>query len=295
MSSSSGRILPAGPRARLRLGWLILLLGVACAGDRNSPAEPPILCGEPPVYAGSGQMVLIKADDLMHEWGRPDRIHPRWLLFFETIRCNGIHASAGLIGRTLFTGSANYRDSLTRLYEDGYIEFFNHGFMHSLEGVDPSSGARAEFHGTPVEVQKLRLQSTQDLLEGVTGHEPAAFGAPGNAWDQCTREAVDSTPGIRFWFFGDPASKAATLTHSIRIENVETFRPELGVFRRSFKSSGEAMILQVHPAAWSQPEDWLVFQQVIDSLKATGAQFVTPTEYLKRMQFPLEREMGVGE
>lgn len=284
-------------RRFLAIGSLILaLLGVSCAADRTDPLEPLCLCDDPPLHPGaSGRMILIKADDLTHDWDRPDRIHPRWERFFETIRCSGIRASAGVIGRSVATGGAGYRDILKRLHASGFIELFNHGFTHSLEGADPSWHAGAEFLGTPPAFQILRLQATQDLLESVLGAEPVAFGAPGNAWDDATAKALEAAPGLKFWFFGRAAPRVETVAASLRIEDPTTRRPEISLFRRSFKAGEEAIILQVHPAAWSQPEDWTVFQQVIDSLKATGAQFVTPREYLERKRSTLDRRIGVGE
>lgn len=264
----------------LRWLWCLFALWItmsaSCSGD-SSVCEP---VDDTPGESG-GMRIILKADDLFHHLRNPDILHPRWVAFFELLKDRGIAASTGLICKCLETGSEAFKESLRELIRNGRIEVWNHGYTHSLEGADSSWQATAEFCGTAFEFQYEHLRIGQQLIRDELGVTSVAFGAPGNATDENTLEAMLHFPEIRLWFRGHRDFPGEVMSVNLRAEDGQN-KPNLGVFEESLRLRQEIPVLhmQVHPGSWTEEEHLTTFERILDILQESGARFMTPSEYL---------------
>jgi hypothetical protein len=284
---------PFGPERSCRrprslcLGLLSVLFGalvlVHCGDAGKAPSAPP----EPSQIRPpkNGQVLMIKADDFSHAATNPGAIPARWITFINFIQRNGLKATIGLEGKSLTTGTKPYRDAVRAIGQQGQIEFYNHGLTHSLEGVDPSWGATEEYLGTPFWFQMAHLALTQGLMGDCLGREPIAFGAPGNAFDQATRDALADCPGIRVWFNG-PHRTDKTIVTAWTMAESPAGHPDFDRFKLGYPPWVKVVLLEIHPAAWKDDHDWAEFIKILDFFRERGIRTVTPTEYFEMVNPP---------
>jgi peptidoglycan/xylan/chitin deacetylase (PgdA/CDA1 family) len=69
------------------------------------------------------------------------------------------------------------------------------------------------------------------------------------------------------------------------IEN-PTFVPDPGKFRETYEKSAtksDVLLLQGHPDQWDDKR-WAGFVEIIEFLKSKNVVFMTPSEYLRKVQ-----------
>lgn len=231
-----------------------------------------------------GQFVILKADDLVYEPGRPDGVPAGWRLFFDYIESHDLRASAGAIGQRMEQGGDEYFASLRALRKRGRVEFFNHGWSHEINVTGPDGVVRSEFRGTPYERQRDHLQATQALLRRRAGITLRGFGAPGNAIDETTARVVSECPELTYWFYGLPGSGKAVLPRLAEMEDRQN-RISYEVFRATYRADVECLVYQIHPWFWTETQ-LAEFARCIDDLRAMGVTFILPTRYLDLERAP---------
>lgn len=221
------------------------------------------------------QIVILKADDLTH--GRSGDLPEQWRAFLAYARDAGLHVGIGVIGRSLETGSPQYRTAAREIAADARFEIWNHGYDHLLDQVRPDGTRYSEFSGTSLEEQITHLRRTQDLARAVLDVTPRAFGAPGNAIDENTARALAAVPELDIWLYGRPTASKLVLDRRMEIE-VPIFEPDYERFVETYLPDVPVLTLQIHPGAWDS-QRLAEFGRIIEFLRSREAAFLTPSEY----------------
>lgn len=242
------------------------------------------------------QIVILKADDFGWHYQRGFAIalknlakrvlsHPiseqharvRWIRFIELIETKKAKAGLGLVCNFLEKADKSFMECARLVAQSENFEIWHHGFDHMRRGQTTSGENICEFKHTPLTFQLEHLQQGLRLAECKLGIKLHTFGAPENAIDENTKNALQLVPEIRVWLYGLPGTDKVNLTRNGEIE-YPLFKPDFGKFVENFDTTITPLTLQVHPAAW-EDEQFVQFENILDFLKAQGVQFMTPWEY----------------
>lgn len=214
-----------------------------------------------------GQLVLLKADDL-----RCCPITPNWNRFLQLLAQREIAVGVGIIAFPL--ESASYPDVRVaeRVLKTGLVELWNHGYQHSCE----------EFRGTDLKFQERQLRSAQRVVTAKFGVTMRAFGAPCNAFDDITVQAIDRAPYLHAWIFGSPKSAKTVIPRTIEAE-FPLFHPNAAKFQVHYDSLAPYFTLQIHPGKWDDA-GFREFAAILDFLAERDVQFVTPTAMARAIE-----------
>jgi peptidoglycan/xylan/chitin deacetylase (PgdA/CDA1 family) len=230
-----------------------------------------------PVYR---QWVVLKADDLTDAGGQ---VPPGFVRLFRLLADHDIVASVGLIGRSLETGSTFYAAILRKELATGRIEIFSHCYDHSSNGTAAIQPTVWEFKNTPLANQIDHLRRTQDLARLKLNVTIRSFGAPYNAVDSVTVEALRAIPELQVWLFGLPGSGKLVLPRVAELE-FPLGNPDAAQFIAHYDAAFPVMTLQMHPAGWNTAK-WLEFEKIVEFLKERQVTFALPSQ-LYRYQHP---------
>jgi len=221
------------------------------------------------------QLIILKADDLIYD----DKtiISNNWTRFFHFVVLEKIKASAGIICNSLQTDDARYFGLLQYLDKTGYIELWNHGYDHILDALHTDGTMYDEFQNSSLEFQKEQLRKAQTLAEEKLNITLQTFGAPGNAIDSTTIQALEAFDEIKVWFFGLNGSSKLVLGRSIDME-YPAGKPDYDSFLKNYDPSEEYLVFQIHPNQWDEGQ-FETFKQIIEFLKNQRSTFILPYEY----------------
>jgi peptidoglycan/xylan/chitin deacetylase (PgdA/CDA1 family) len=95
-------------------------------------------------------------------------------------------------------------------------------------------------------------------------------------------------PDVEIWLYGPAKPKFFSRLSIERVMALEnpTFVPDVEKFKAIYTNSAaerEVLVLQGHPDQWTE-ERWKGFLAIIDFLKSKHVQFLTPSEYLHRVE-----------
>ncbi len=223
------------------------------------------------------QLAIIKADDLVYT---PDKIvSDNWKQFIDYVISRKIKAGLGLIAKSLEAGNAQYYSYLKNIVATGYIELWNHGYNHVINGIDSNGKTFDEFQKSNYEYQLEHLLRAQNLTKEKLGITMTSFGAPGNDIDETTRKALDAVPELKMWFFGLKDENKLVLNPAIDVEH-PTFYPDYDKFVSHFRFNSENtyLVLQVHPNSWDD-KHFAEFWKIVDFLNSKNVTFITPSDY----------------
>ncbi len=139
------------------------------------------------------QFVVLKADDYVC-W---DYLAPEWKYYLEYMAQRHIKTSAGIVAQCTepswndLPGYADFVQYTKDQSKTRYVEFWNHGYDHSLN----------EFVGKTYAVQKSHLDQAQALGRNVLGITFTAFDAPFNENDATTVQVVNENTDIAVWMY----------------------------------------------------------------------------------------------
>jgi len=221
------------------------------------------------------QHIILKADDL--RYSAQTILPDAWKRFLDYIVDQGICAGLGIVGESLATEDERYFSAVRELDETGSFEIWNHGYNHHLQRVNADGGTYCEFQNTPYEYQMEHLGATQALARDRLGLTLRCFGTPGNKCDANTRRAVENTPDIEVWLYGDPSSSTAVLRRFANIE-FPAHEPDYRKFVGNHDPERDYLLLQGHPNSWDDPR-FEQFHRVVQYLKERDCTFVTPHSY----------------
>ncbi len=217
--------------------------------------------------------VVLKADDFK---ATEDE---KWQKFLCIVLRLNLRSSVGLICNSLLMAHQDILEWM-KSFDGSQIEIFVHGWDHSL-GED-----HAEFKGSALETQFRHLQLAIHTMREKLGITPHTFGAPGNAIDQNTLEALIQNPEIKVWLFGLPNEEIFVLPRILEIEkqvgSVYSKKAFISFYEK--KKQAEVLTLQLHPRMWTT-EDFQNFLDIVGFLATTAdRQFMTPYGYYTWLQ-----------
>lgn len=217
---------------------------------------------------------IIKADDIK----KPTE---RWDLFFKMLNKKGVPVSAGIICNSLKEADTQYRKWLLKLQSTSQVEFWNHGWDHSRWN-DAHNVQLCEFRGTDYADQKKHIADAQALMTEVLGITPVAFGAPYNAMDESTLQALNDFDDIRLIFSYSEQSelngKHCALMN-LKGEHDGTGKPDYAKFKDQYQVSTDTSCtaIQFHPDMFEET-DLSEAEKIIDFMLADGWRFTLPKD-----------------
>ena len=215
--------------------------------------------------------IILKADDLAGYPGKNLIVPKRWQQFVDIIEKYKIKATIGIIGNSLIFDNKEYFNWIKK-YNDIYIEFWNHGFLHRKFNFDEE--IYYEFKGTSKEYQLQLISYTNFLAKEKLGFTFKTFGAPYNAVDLNTSLALNQTDIKQAFFLKDHFS-------GFNLINRLDFEYKVGVgqfkkFKQNFKHLDYGVI-QIHPNMWNV-NVFKEFEKVIAFLLNKKCQFIFAKE-----------------
>lgn len=223
------------------------------------------------------QVLVLKADDLVYH--ASSIFPPQWNSYFALVDSLGIKGSAGIIGQSLESAPQAYYNRIKMFHEQGNIEFWNHGYNHSLHMRNAKGEICHEFYNRDYKDQSSHMNRTQELGRLKLGFTFRAFGAPGNKFDSYTSSIIETNSDIRIWFYGDANSQKSILNRSAYCEiEYPTHKPDFIKFLAHYNPAEEFLTLQFHPSSWNQ-QQYEDFRKILLYLHQQQVLFMTPSEF----------------
>lgn len=228
------------------------------------------------------QVILLKLDDVIGGRIGKSPVSPRWDRITDYLKTNHIKGSFGVICESLEKDSPAYFKWIKDLHDEGLIEIWMHGY-HLKKATEPG-----EFeHGT-FEEQRDILAKAERLAKEKLGFSLPAFGPHWTGTTDATDQALEAVPEVKIWLYGPAKPKFFTRLSIERVMALEnpTFVPDPEKFKSFYEKAAakrEVLVLQGHPDQWDDKR-WAGFQEIIEFLKSKNVVFMTPSEYMVKIQ-----------
>ncbi|MDR2815968.1 MAG: hypothetical protein LBB62_04625 [Proteiniphilum sp.] len=227
------------------------------------------------------KIVILKLDDVVA--GTDGRfISERWQRVSDYLEEKNIKASFGIIGFSLEEDNPGYFKWITDRAGRGMIEFWNHGFWQRTQNDSVGEFERS------YEEQLQALQRTDSLAKAKLKLNLTAWGPHWSGTNEATDRALSQMPRIQVTF-GVPQNpvyfKGVVIPRKIDLE-YPTHNPDFEAFKTAYLSKRDELdyfYLQGHPMSWDETR-WNNFIQIIEFLESEGVRFLTPSEFLRRIQ-----------
>jgi hypothetical protein len=165
---------------------------------------------------------------------------------------------------------------------DKLFEIWHHGLEHIQFATNPIT---YEYEGTPYSYQKSNFDKANQFVLDDLRVQMRSFGAPFNQTDATTNTVIAENSNYKVTMFSSPAPEFSTgimnLNNRVNMEN-GTGKPEYAYFLTNYNANKSSykdyMVLQGHPSVWTSTQ-LAEFNNIINFLKAEGAEFVTSFEY----------------
>jgi hypothetical protein len=212
------------------------------------------------------QIIILKADDFVFS--------EKWARFITYIENKNIKVSLGVVGKQL--NNESLCDWIKLLSQNNNIEFWSHGLTHDCydQGI-------SEFQGSTYEYQLAHLRETQRLFKDKFGIIIHTFGAPCNAVDENTSQALADIEEIKIWYSGKTDSVKFCLKRKGQIEYPimhSNYNEFIKRYNEDQLDQYDYLVLQIHPGFWDD-DGWEEFEKIIDFLDQKEVIFMTPYEY----------------
>lgn len=206
--------------------------------------------------------VIFKFDDYRSATPRVRKID-------RFVRLFGVKITWGIIGCEAEKWTAKEVGWVKAAVNSGLYYFWNHGWTHS----------HREFEGLTKEEAVVHLQNTQKVVYGKLGIRLETFGAPCNALNDLTGEAVESVSDLKYWYYGREDFSGKNYCRELELE-YPLFHPSFVSFVKSFrrvKRPGAIYVVQGHPDYWDL-RCRVNFYLIVLYLKFNGVGFAFPGE-----------------
>lgn len=216
--------------------------------------------------------IVLKLDDLKPVRGK---VHEKWIKVADFAKERNIKTAFGIIAQGLEEDCPAFVQWVKDANAGGQIEFWNHGYDHL------GDEQIKEFCGQSLEYQKDHLARCSQLARTKLGFPMVSFGAPFNATDKATLQALSEDQDIRVWMYGNSkttAGKTVLKRNDVTIET-PTFIPNFAGFIEAYAHNRGAnyFVMQGHPTHWDN-DRFEQFRMIVDFLIAQKAVFVLPRE-----------------
>ena len=232
--------------------------------------------------AQAQQVILLKLDDVVSRRVGTQAVSDRWLRVHDYLKANNIKGSFGIITESLEKDNPLYFNWLKEVQAAGLIEFWMHGYK--MRGPKD----QGEFESGTAEEQRAVLAKGERLAKEKLGFTLPAFGPHWSGTTDATDEAMEKVPEVTIWLYGPEKPKFYSRLSIPRVMALEnpTFVPDAEKFKTFYEakaSKREVLVLQGHPDQWDDKR-WEGFTKIIDFLKSKNVVFMTPSEYLAKVQ-----------
>jgi hypothetical protein len=224
-----------------------------------------------PLASMSRPALILKADDFGGDFSYAEK------QFIDVVVRHRALASLGLMTAQM-TRSASHRRAYRALAAADF-ELWFHGHNHIC------IGPRADFAGRSVDDQIATFEQGITAARDLLGVEFHSFGAPCNAIDDNTAEAMRAMPQLTTWIFGIANRGIFVLPRLIDMESspgrVRPANDVLADINALLDSAAppDAITLQLHPARWGYVE-LPRFEEVLGQIAAAGRlRYGTPFGY----------------
>jgi len=242
-----------------------------------------LLCsgiGQTNLYAQNRKIVLLKLDDV--HYGENGAVVPeRWQRVADYIEEKELKAGFGVIGYSLAEDHPAYFKWIKDIAARGYIEFWNHGYWNRT-----ATDTIGEFERSYDE-QFRALFLTDSLAKAKLSLELQVWGPHWSSTNEDTDRALSNMPGIRMTL-GSPENpryyKGFVFPSNFQME-YPVHNPDFDKFVEAYKGEWknlEYFYLQGHPNSWDDVR-WEHFTRIVDFLESEHVIFVTPSEFMDRM------------
>ncbi len=228
------------------------------------------------------QVILLKLDDVVARKIGSSPVSLRWQKVHDYLNEQKIKGSFGIITESLEKNNPAYFQWVKDVQAAGQIEFWMHGY-HMRSAKDTG-----EFEqGTAAEQQAI-LEKGARLAQEKLGFPLTAFGPHWSGTTEATDEALQAVPSVKIWLYGPKQPKhfkRLSIERVLALEN-PTFVPDPEKFKTVYEKNAatrEVLVLQGHPDQWDDKR-WAGFVEIIAFLKSKDVAFMTPSEYLKKVQ-----------
>ena len=260
---------------------LVAALLFAAVSFAAEPAPAPLPAADAP------RLAIIKADDMRG-------LAPQWDRFIALAREKHVKVSIGVIVNSLERDpKGDYARWLADLAKAGDIEFWHHGWDHSLTKLNGASVW--EFKNSGLPHQREHFQKALAVMKEKTGVDMTVFGSPNNAMDADTATALNAIPALTGVFcYADEAVCTPLLRGKVlmpmtlRGEADGTGKPVFEKFKEAYAKRPADLrfaAIQFHPPYFTD-QALAEFGKIVDFLKAEGWVFVLPSEYMRAQATP---------
>lgn len=228
------------------------------------------------------QVILLKLDDVIARRVGTKPVSDRWLKVHDYLKAQNIKGSFGIITESLEKDNPLYFNWLKEVQAAGLIEFWMHGYK--MRGPND----KGEFESGTAEEQRAILAKGELLAKQKLGFTLPAFGPHWSGTTDATDEAMEKVPEVTIWLYGPEKPKFYSRLSIPRVMALEnpTFVPDVEKFKTFYEAKAahrEVLVLQGHPDQWDDKR-WDGFTKIIDFLKSKNVAFMTPSEYLTKVQ-----------
>ncbi len=233
-------------------------------------------------FGAEPQVILLKLDDVIARQTGKSPVSARWQRVHDYLKTNNIKGSFGVITESLEKDDAAYFQWLKDVQAAGLIELWMHGYK--MRGPKD----QGEFEQGTAEEQRAILAKGEKLAKGKLGFTLPAFGPHWSGTTTATDEALEAVPEVKIWLYGPAKPKHFSRLSIERVMALEnpTFVPDPEKFKTFYEKAAamrEVLVLQGHPDQWDDKR-WAGFVAIIEFLKSKNVVFMTPSEYLRRVQ-----------
>lgn len=224
----------------------------------------------PQVNAGQPPVVILKLDDLRDT----EKARGGFSRVFDVLQERKVNAGFGIIADSCEDDGRKqpYYDLIKKWADSGRVEIWHHGYDH----------VKGEFSDGDYARQLDHLQRANRLLAEKCGIDLVSFGAPFNANDAATVQALNAVPQLAVWMFPGIATGSKQRLLTIRC-NME---PKTGVvdydlFVKQYAAHAAAayIVVQGHPPYWDEASH-AAFVRIVDFCLKQGCRFSMPGNYV---------------
>ncbi|MEO7598206.1 MAG: DUF2334 domain-containing protein [Opitutus sp.] len=219
--------------------------------------------------ASAAPVVILKLDDLRDT----EKAREGFARVFDVVVSRQIKGGFGIIADSCEDNGhkQSYYDLIRTWAGSDRIEIWHHGYDH----------VKGEFSDGNTTRQREHLKKANRLLQEKCGITLRSFGAPFNATDAATVQALTSVPQLTVWMFPGKAvgAKQRLLINPCKMEP-KTGVVDYDLFVREYaaRSDSAYIVVQGHPPYWDEASHE-AFVRVVDYCLAQGCTFATPAGF----------------
>jgi len=221
--------------------------------------------------ADSTRYVIWKFDDL--RTGEKGNVAPMCSQLVDWAKANHTPITLGIICNSLTKATAKDLDWIksNAVENGGVVEFWNHGWDHAKKDGANGVAGSTEFSNRDLASQTKTLTTSCAAMLAATGLTFRVFGAPYNASDATTEQALDTCPNLKVWLYGNKTdTRRCVLGRSAAQLEFKTGKVAYDAFVKTYTNPKvPCLVLQGHPPYWDA-DSFAAFTRIAALLTTDG-------------------------